>query len=95
MDVCQSLPKVNENDTHIVTSFAFSPINIRRQQSVQKTFCNLAKLYFSLHLDVNVVHNLLASFRLPNAITAHDGKIRLARDLVHLDVRQWRYCLLV
>ena len=91
----RSLPKVNENDTHVVTSFSFGPVNIGRQQSIEKTFCNLTKLDFALHLDVNVVDNLLASFRLPNAIAAHDSKIRLARYLVHLDVRQRRYCLLV
>ena len=91
----RSLPKINENDTHVVTTFAFSPVDIRRQQSIEKTFCNLAKLDFALHLDINVVNNLLASFRLPDTIAAHDSKIRLASYLVHLDVGQRRYCLLV
>jgi hypothetical protein len=37
----------------------------------------------------------LTSFRLPNTITAHDGKICLACDLMHFNVRQWCYCLFV
>ena len=82
-----SLPKINQNDTHIVTSFTFGPINIRRQQGVQKTFGDLAELDFALHLDVNVVDNLLTGFRLPNAVAAHDGEICFTRDLVYLDVR--------
>jgi len=90
-----SLSEVNNYDTHIVAPFTLGTIDIGWQQCVEKTFSNLTQLHFTLHLDIDIVNNLLTSFSLPNAIASHNGKVSLASDLVHLDIRQRRDSLLV
>lgn len=72
-----SLSEVYEYDTHIVAAFALSSIHIRGQQRIEKTLGDLAELDLALHLDVDVVNNLLTRFRLPDAVAAHDGEVCL------------------
>ena len=87
LGIC-SLPEVDEDDAHVVATFALGPVDIWGQQGVQEAFDDFVELYFALHLDVDVVHDLLTRLGLPDAVAAHDCEVSLARDLVHFYVRQ-------
>ena len=82
-----SLSEVYEYDAHVITAFSFGTVDVRGQQGVEEALSDLAELDLALHLDIDVVDDLLTRLGLPNAVTAHDRKVRLARDLVHFDVR--------
>lgn len=90
-----SILKINNNDGHIITSFAFSSIYVGRQQSVEQTFCDFVNFHFPLHLYVDVVNDLLACFGLPNAVTAHYYEIGFVGNLMHFYFWQRGDCLLV
>lgn len=81
-----SLSEINNYDTHIITTFALRSINIWGKQSIHETFANFSNLYFSLHLYVNIINDLLTCFGLPDTIATYDDEICLIRNLVHLDV---------
>jgi hypothetical protein len=83
---CFSLSEINENDTHVVTSFALGSINIWGEQSVEESLTNLCDFDLPLHLYVDIVNNLLRSLRFPDAVAPNYHKISLVRDLMHLDV---------
>lgn len=91
----RSLSKVYDDDTHIVAAFTFSSVEVGRQQRIQKTLTDLGQLDFALHLDVNVVNDLLTRLGLPYTVTADDGKVRPTRHLMDLDVRKSCNSLLV
>ena len=81
-----SFPEINNDDAHIITAFSLSSINIWGEKSIHKTLADFGNLHLSLHLYVNIVYDLLTRFGLPDTVTPNDYKIRLVRDLVHLDV---------
>ena len=83
-----SLSEVYEYDAHVIATLSFGTIDVRGQQGVEEALSDLAELDFALHLDVDVINDLLTRLGLPNAVTTHDREVSLARDLVHFDVRQ-------
>ena len=72
-----SLSKVKDYDAHVVTPFAIRSRHIRREQCVHETFANFGDLYLPLHLNVNVVDDLLVCFCLPDSVAAHYYEVEL------------------
>jgi len=90
-----SFSEVYDYSTHVVAAFSLGAVDIRGQQGVKEALSDLGELDLALHLYVHVVYDLLAGFRLPDAVAAHDCEVSLARYLVNLYVWQRSDCLLV
>ena len=63
-----SFSKVYYDKRHIVTTFAFCSIYVRRKKGVKHALADFCEFYFSLHLDVYVINNLLIRFCLKDTI---------------------------
>ena len=75
ISVNYSFSKVNYYDTHVVAPFALSYIYVGGQEGVHETFTNFGQLHFALHLNVNIVNNLLTRFGFPNSIAPDNDKV--------------------
>ena len=93
--MARSLSKVYDNDTHVVAAFSLGSVEVGRQQRIQKALTDLGQLDLALHLDVNIVDNLLTRLGLPYTVAADDGKVSPTRQLVHLDIGKGRNSLLM
>lgn len=82
-----SAPKVNDYYAHVVAPLPFSSVDVGRQQRVQQTLDDFRKLHFPLHLNVDVINDLLACFGFPDAITPHYQEVRFVRQLMDFYVR--------
>ena len=82
--------KVYEDHRHIVAAFAHGSSYVGAQTRVQPVFTNFLNTDFSLHLQVNIVHNLLVSVELPDTIASHHDKIQFTCDLLNTYV--WEGC---
>ena len=76
-------PKVYEDHRQIIAAFAHGSSYIGAQTRVQPVFTNFLNPDFSLHLQVNVVHNLLVCVELPDTIASHHDEIDFTCDLLN------------
>jgi hypothetical protein len=90
-----SLSEIDNYKTHIIATFALSAGHVWRDQSVKQPLAYLGDLNFSLHLNVDVINDLLTGLCFPDAIAAHDHEICFVTNLVYFDIGKRCYCLLL
>ena len=83
-------PKVYQDHRHIIAAFTHGSSYVGAQTRIQPVFANFLDPHFSLHLKINIVHNLLIRVELPNPIAPHHDEINFASDLLNTDV--WESC---
>jgi hypothetical protein len=67
-----SFSKVDNDYRHIVAPLAHGTVNVGATVCVKPQLSDLRQLYFTVHLKVHKISDLLVGVELPNPVAAHN-----------------------
>lgn len=67
-----SFSKVDNDYRHIVAPLAHRTVDVRATVCVKPQLSDFRQLYFTVHLEVHEISDLLVGVKLPNSVAAHN-----------------------